>query len=137
MLPPLDAVVAAADAWLVHLSGMARTLKAEIKDKPEDARRLSNLYAHMGTLAPRLEAVADTAKLLLSGHELAAAPTTSGLINPDEAPPETRPQVPVAKWFTFDAVGDAWPRTSRPLPAPRCPAPCCASTCGRVCARRC
>jgi len=120
MLPPLDAVVAAADAWLVHLSGMARTLKAEIKDKPEDARRLSNLYAHMGTLAPRLEAVADTAKLLLSGHELAAAPTTSGLINPDEAPPETRPQVPVAKWFTFDAVGDG-PQATLHIKAYACP----------------
>ena len=120
MLPPLDAVVAAADAWLVHLSGMARTLKAEIKDKPEDARRLSNLYAHMGTLAPRLEAVADTAKLLLSGHELAAAPTTSGLIHPNEAPPETRPQVPVAKWFTFDAVGDG-PQATLHIKAFACP----------------
>ena len=120
MLAPLDAVVAAADAWLVHLSGMARTLKAEIKDKPEDARRLSNLYAHMGTLAPRLEAVADTAKLLLSGHELAAPATTSGLINPDEAPPETRPQVPVAKWFTFDAVGDG-PQATLHIKAYACP----------------
>ena len=124
MLAPLDAVVAAADAWLVHLSGMARTLKAEIKDKPEDARRLSNLYAHMGTLAPRLEAVADTAKLLLSGHELAPAPTTSGLIRPDEAQPEPRPEahpkVPVAKWFTFDAVGDG-PQATLHIKAFACP----------------
>lgn len=100
LLPALDAVVAAADAWLSHLSGMARTLKAEIKDKPEDARRLSNLYAHMGTLAPRLEAVADTAKLLLSGLEA------------DE--------IPVAKWFTFDAGTDSLNPTLH-LKAHACP----------------
>lgn len=100
LLPALDAVVAAADAWLSHLSGMARTLKAEIKDKPEDARRLSNLYAHMGTLAPRLEAVADTAKLLLSGLEAG--------------------ETPVAKWFTFDAGGDSLNPTLH-LKAHACP----------------
>jgi ATP-dependent DNA helicase DinG len=87
LVPALDAVVAAADAWLLHLAGMAKTLKADIKDKPEDARRLSNLYAQMGTLAPRLEAVADTAHLLLSGLEEGDAP--------------------VAKWFTFQAASDA------------------------------
>ncbi|MDP3424090.1 MAG: ATP-dependent DNA helicase DinG [Burkholderiaceae bacterium] len=87
LVPALDAVVAAADAWLVHLAAMAKTLKADIKDKPEDARRLSNLYAQMGTLAPRLEAVADTAHLLLSGLEEGDAP--------------------VAKWFTFHAASDA------------------------------
>jgi ATP-dependent DNA helicase DinG len=86
LVPVLDAVQAAADAWLVHLAGMAKTLKAEIKDKPEDARRLSNLYAQMGTLAPRLEAVADTTRLLLSGLEAG--------------------DTPVAKWFTFDARAD-------------------------------
>jgi ATP-dependent DNA helicase DinG len=86
LVPVLDTVVAAADAWLVHLAGMAKTLKAEIKDKPEDARRLSNLYAQMGTLAPRLEAVADTAQLLLSGLEAGDAP--------------------VAKWFTFQTGAD-------------------------------
>ncbi len=83
LVPVLGAVATAADAWLLHLSGMAKTLKADIKDKPEDARRFSNLYAQMGTLAPRLEAVADTAHLLLSGLEAGDSP--------------------VAKWFTFDA----------------------------------
>ncbi len=86
LVPALADVQAAADAWLLHLSGMAKTLKAEIKDKPEDARRLSNLYAQMGTLAPRLEAVADTTQLLLSGLEAG--------------------DTPVAKWFTFDAHPD-------------------------------
>ena len=105
LVPLLDTVVAAADAWLVHLSGMARTLKAEIKDKPEDARRLSNLYAHMGTLAPRLEAVADTAKLLLSGYEAQPEPP-AGLVLPDAVPVRAPATVPVAKWFTFDASGD-------------------------------
>ncbi len=100
LVPPLDAVVAAADAWLVHLSAMAKTLKAEIKDKPEDARRLSNLYAHMGTLAPRLEAVADTAKLLLSGLEAG--------------------ETPVAKWFTFDLNADN-PNATLHIKAHACP----------------
>jgi ATP-dependent DNA helicase DinG len=109
LVPALDAVVAAADAWLLHLSGMARTLKAEIKDKPEDARRLSNLYAHMGTLAPRLEAVADTAKLLLSGHEAHALPPidpVTSLVQPGAASDRSPREAPVAKWFTFDASGD-------------------------------
>ena len=87
LAPLLQTALDAADAWLLHLAGMAKTLKAEIKDKPEDARRLSNLYAQMGTLAPRLEAVADTTRLLLSGLETGDAP--------------------VAKWFTFSSGGDS------------------------------
>ncbi len=87
LAPLLQTALDAADAWLLHLAGMARTLKAEIKDKPEDARRLSNLYAQMGTLAPKLEAVADTTRLLLSGLEAG--------------------DTPVAKWFTFSKGGDS------------------------------
>ncbi|MBY0464028.1 MAG: ATP-dependent DNA helicase DinG [Burkholderiales bacterium] len=87
LAPLLQTALDAADAWLLHLAGMAKTLKAEIKDKPEDARRLSNLYAQMGTLAPRLEAVADTTRLLLSGLEAG--------------------DTPVAKWFTFSKGGDS------------------------------
>ena len=105
LVPVLEAVMEAADAWLVHLAAIARVLKAEMKDKPEDARRLSNFYAHMGTLAPRLEAVADTARLLLSGHEPRPAPPP-GQLPPgwDDAPaPAT---APVAKWFTFDVRSD-------------------------------
>lgn len=100
LVPVLDAVQTAADAWLVHLAGMAKTLKAEIKDKPEDARRLSNLYAQMGTLAPRLEAVADTTKLLLSGLEAG--------------------DTPVAKWFTFDLNADN-PNATLHIRAHACP----------------
>jgi ATP-dependent DNA helicase DinG len=91
--PLLDAVGVAADAWLSHLAAMARTLKAEIKDKPEDARRLSGLYAQMGTLAPRLEAVADTVRLLQAGGSDAEAG-------------EAGQGVPPAKWFTFQTGGD-------------------------------
>ena len=87
LAPLLQAVLDVADEWLVHLAAMARALKADLKDKPEDARRLSNLYAQMGTLAPRLEAVADTARLLLTGQ--------------DPAEP------PVAKWVTFAAGRDS------------------------------
>ena len=79
-------VLDAADAWLLHLAALAKVLKAEIKDKPEDARRLSQLYAHMGVLAPRLESLADCARLFLSGLEAN--------------------QPPVAKWLVFQTRGN-------------------------------
>lgn len=81
-----QAVQDAADAWLAHLAALAKVLKADIKDKPEDARRLSQLYAQMGTLAPRLEGLADCARLFLSGLE-----------------PQ---QPPVAKWLDFQFSGE-------------------------------
>lgn len=81
-----EAVRDACDAWLEHLAALAKVLKAEIKDKPEDARRLSQLYAQMGTLAPRLEALADCARLFLAGLEPG--------------------QPPVAKWLVFQTRGN-------------------------------
>lgn len=76
----------AANAWLSQLSTLAKDLKTEMKERPEDARRLSGLYAQMGSLAPRLEAVADTSMWLLSGTG------------------ETHS--PVAKWFTRQPAPD-------------------------------
>jgi ATP-dependent DNA helicase DinG len=89
-LPPLlEAVQATARLWLMQLAALAKALKTEIKDRPEDARRLSGLYAQMGTLAPKLEAVADTTEWLLAGLEANS--------------------VPVAKWFTrLPAPDGSW-----------------------------
>ncbi len=86
-LPALLMVVRdAASQWLEQLAALAKALKAEIKERPEDARRLSGLYAQMGTLAPRLEAVADTTQWLLAGLEADSTP--------------------VAKWFTRHPAAD-------------------------------
>jgi len=91
LLEPLAQVMHNASGFLDVLRAIAKALKAEIKDKPEEAQRLSALYAQVGTLAPRLEAVHDTAQLL-------------------SQQPETREDgsqsVPNAKWFTLEIDGD-------------------------------
>jgi ATP-dependent DNA helicase DinG len=65
---------------------VAKALRAEMRDKPEEARRLSTLYAQIGMLAPRLEELHATAQLLLQ-----------------EA---VQGEVPAAKWFTCEVEGD-------------------------------
>jgi ATP-dependent DNA helicase DinG len=91
LLDPLAQVMHHASGFLDVLRAIAKALKAEIKDKPDEAQRLSQLYAQVGTLAPRLEAVHDTAQLL-------------------SQQPETREDgsesVPNAKWFTLEVDGD-------------------------------
>lgn len=91
LLEPLAQVMHNASGFLDVLRAIAKALKAEMKDKPEEAQRLSALYAQVGALAPRLEAVHDTAQLL-------------------SQQPETREDgsasVPNAKWFTLEVEGD-------------------------------
>jgi ATP-dependent DNA helicase DinG len=91
LLEPLAQVMHHANGFLDVLRAIAKALKAEIKDKPEDAQRLSSLYAQVGSLAPRLEAVHDTAQLL-------------------SQQPQTREDgsesVPNAKWFTLEVDGE-------------------------------
>lgn len=91
LLEPLAQVMHNASGFLDVLRAIAKALKAEMKDKPEEAQRLSALYAQVGSLAPRLEAVHDTAQLLTQQ-------------------PETREDgsesVPNAKWFTLEVDGD-------------------------------
>ncbi len=72
--------------FLDALRAVSKALRAEIRDQPDEARRLSQMYAQLGTLAPRLEAVHATAQLLL--QDLAEG------------------SAPVAKWFTLDTVGE-------------------------------
>lgn len=82
---PLDRVQVVADAYLEVLAVVAQALRDEIKDKPDEARALSVLYAQIGTLAPRLEDVANTTRWLLQ-------------VPPDGVPPP-------AKWLTLHEAG--------------------------------
>ncbi len=87
---PLGQLAHHAAGFLDSLRAISKALRAEMRDKPDEARRLSQLYAQIGTLAPRLEAVHATAQLLL------------------QEPPEGEAQafVPNAKWFTLEVDGD-------------------------------
>jgi ATP-dependent DNA helicase DinG len=78
LVEPLGMVSVMAESFLGVLNEIAKALRTEMKDSPNEARRLSVLYAQLGMLSPRLEAVHATAQLLLK---------------------ESQP--PVAKWFTL------------------------------------
>ncbi len=78
---PLQMVALMAEGMLDVLASVAKALRAEIRDQPDEARRLSVLYAQLGMLTPRLEQVHATAQLLLTDTQ------------PGEAP--------VAKWFSL------------------------------------
>jgi ATP-dependent DNA helicase DinG len=90
LLEPLSQVAHHADGFLDALRAVSKALQAEIKDKPEEARRLSTLYAQVGALAPRLEAIYNTTQLLLAQ-------------NADDGDSKA---VPHAKWFTLEIDGD-------------------------------
>ena len=90
LIEPLSQVAHHADGFLDALRAVSKALRAEIKDKPEEARRLSTLYAQVGALAPRLEAIYNTTQLLLAQNE-------------DDS---DRQSVPHAKWFTLEIDGD-------------------------------
>ncbi|WP_027994742.1 ATP-dependent DNA helicase DinG [Simplicispira psychrophila] len=87
---PLAQLSHHADGFLECLRAISKALRAEMRDKPDEARRLSQLYAQIGMLAPRLEQAHATAQLLLQ-HA------------PDDAPSS---YVPPAKWFTLEIDGD-------------------------------
>ena len=86
LIAPLGLLAASADGFLEALRAISKSLRAEMRDKPDEARRLSTLYAQIGMLAPRLEELHATAQLLLQD-----APEGS---------------VPAAKWFTLEVEGD-------------------------------
>lgn len=90
LLEPLSQLSLHANGFLECLRAISKALRAEMRDKPDEARRLSQLYAQIGMLAPRLEHASDTAQLLLQ-HA------------PDDATPT---YVPPAKWFTLEMDGD-------------------------------
>lgn len=83
---PLAQLAHCSQAFLDALRAVSKALRTEMRDQPDEARRLSQMYAQLGTLAPRLEAVFATTQLLLQD-------TSEG-------------NAPVAKWFTLNTVGD-------------------------------
>ncbi len=86
LIAPLGLLAASADGFLEALRAISKALRAEMRDKPDEAKRLSTLYAQIGMLAPRLEELHATAQLLLQDE-------------PEGA-------VPAAKWFTLEVDGD-------------------------------
>eukprot|EP01030_Chromulinospumella_sphaerica_P000358 gene358-357_t len=86
LIAPLGLLAASAEGFLDALRAISKALRAEMRDKPDEAKRLSTLYAQIGMLAPRLEELHATAQLLLQ-----------------DAPEGT---VPAAKWFTLEVDGD-------------------------------
>jgi ATP-dependent DNA helicase DinG len=86
LVEPLGQVAHHAEGFLTALRCIAKALRAEMRERPEQARRLSTQYAQLGAMAPRLEAVHETAQLLLRDAEPGA--------------------VPAAKWFTLEMEGD-------------------------------
>lgn len=86
LIAPLGLLAASADGFLEALRAISKALRAEMRDKPDEAKRLSTLYAQIGMLAPRLEELHATAQLLLQ-----------------DAPEGA---VPAAKWFTLEMDGD-------------------------------
>ncbi|MDB5929340.1 MAG: ATP-dependent helicase DinG [Polaromonas sp.] len=81
---PLRLLNALAESMLAVLNTIAKALRSAMRDQPDEARKLSILYAQLGMLSPRLEKVQATTELLLK-----AAESEEG-------------SVPVAKWFTFE-----------------------------------
>lgn len=90
LLEPLGLIAHHADGFLDALRAVSKALRAEIKDKPEEAQRLSTIYAQVGALAPRLEAISNTTQLLLQ----------------HSGPDGESTAVPNAKWFTLEMDGE-------------------------------
>ncbi|MFY3382952.1 ATP-dependent DNA helicase DinG [Paracidovorax sp. MALMAid1276] len=86
LIAPLGLLAASAEGFLEALRAISKALRAEMRDKPDEARRLSTLYAQIGMLAPRLEELHAAAQLLLQ-----------------DAPEGA---VPASKWFTLEVDGD-------------------------------
>ncbi|RYF77644.1 MAG: ATP-dependent DNA helicase DinG, partial [Comamonadaceae bacterium] len=84
LLGPLGRVAHHADGFITVLRAIATALRAEMREQPALARKLSAMYAKLGALAPRLEQTLDAARLLLREPEPGAG------------------AAPTAKWFTLE-----------------------------------
>lgn len=96
LLQPLEQLGLQSLGFLNSLSAIAKALRSKIREQPEEAKRLSTLYAQVGMLAPRLEAVHHTTQWLLQQP----APHSTG----EATPPSST--VPHAKWFTLTMDGE-------------------------------
>lgn len=86
MGPVLAQLAHSTQVYVDALRAISKALRAEMRDQPQDARRLATQYAQLGSLAPRLEAVHATTRWLLHAPEEGGAP--------------------VAKWFTWRDAGE-------------------------------
>lgn len=86
LLTPLSQLAHSSQVVLDALRAISKALRAQMREAPEDARQLATQYAQLGSLAPRMEAVYATTRLLLQPSD-------------DES-------LPVAKWFTRQVEGD-------------------------------
>ena len=93
---PLRLLNALSESFLALLNTIAKALRTAMRDQPDEARRLSILYAQLGMLSPRLEKVQAATELLLK------APDNDQKDDQDNE----QKSVPVAKWFTFE-TGEA------------------------------
>ena len=96
---PLRLIHALTESFLALLSTIAKALRTAMRDQPDEARRLSILYAQLGMLSPRLEKVQSATELLLKAAE-------NDSQDDQEDQEDHQKSVPVAKWFTFE-TGDA------------------------------
>ena len=105
---PLRLLNALAESFLALLSTIAKALRTAMRDQPDEARRLSILYAQLGMLSPRLEKVQSTTELLLKSADNDSPNNEEGDEENNEVGDDEGSQksVPVAKWFTFE-TGDA------------------------------
>lgn len=83
---PLEHIALHADAFLHALRAIGKALRNQLRDAPQEAQHLAQLYAQVGSLAPRLEGVHACAQLLLQ-------PTPEG-------------GAPIAKWMTLALEGE-------------------------------
>ncbi|GAB3361904.1 MULTISPECIES: ATP-dependent DNA helicase DinG [Giesbergeria] len=90
LLLPLQQLAQQALGFIHCLSIIAKALRAQIREHPDEAKRLSTHYAQIGMLVPRLQTVHDTTQLLL--QQPPATPHTLA--------------VPHAKWFTLTMDGE-------------------------------
>ena len=85
LFEPLQALLRSAGAFIESLRLLAKALRTEMRERPQQARQLATQYAQLGNLTPRLEAAHETARLLLQ------QPTEGA--------------EPVAKWFGWQSAG--------------------------------
>jgi len=90
---PLEQLAMQALGFMKCLSAISKALRQQMRDHPNEAKRLSTHYAQIGMLAPRLQTVDDTIQLLLQ-----QAPTGNESANASV--------VPHAKWFTLSMDGE-------------------------------
>lgn len=83
---PLSHIVQHAEVFLEGLRSLGKALRNQLRDAPQEAHRLAQLYAQVGNLAPRLEGVHACAQLLLQ--------------------PAPEQGAPAAKWFTLAVEGE-------------------------------